>query len=220
MIRWGNVGTRLLLNGQFKEPAAPGSDGLTLQVTMGSNKHPGFATERWKDLQGPVSKALETNQVDCCKRTVKNSPVKRVCQFLILYLLNYLAFWCRFNFLWQLDPSLHKLCVSCGKQQSPHLKCQLVAEQDFLQLLYFFLFIFWQALQTVSSTFQTHQDRWMPLILAQGKSSADPHMKALLYFPILHPILELNLPVCTGIYTFLITVLPEDELNDQLLLPR
>jgi len=98
MIRRGNVATRLLLNGQFKEPAAPGSDGLTLQVTMGRNK-PGFTTERWEDLQGPVSKALETNHVDCCKGAVKSSPVKRVQQFLILYLLNYLAFWSFFTSL-------------------------------------------------------------------------------------------------------------------------
>lgn len=60
----------------------------------------------------------------------------------------------------------------------------------------------------------------MPLVLVQGKPSADTCMKALLYFPTLHLILELNLPVCTGIYTVVITVVTEDELNDQLLLPR
>lgn len=81
MIRWGNVRTRLLLNGQFKEPAGPGSSGLTLHVTTGSNKHPGFTTERQKDLKGPVSKALETNQVDCCKCAVKNTPVRGVQNF-------------------------------------------------------------------------------------------------------------------------------------------
>lgn len=56
----GNVSTRLLLNDQFKEPAAPGSDGLNPSVTMGSNKQPGFTTEKQKALQGSVSKVHET----------------------------------------------------------------------------------------------------------------------------------------------------------------
>lgn len=64
-----------------------------------------------------------------CKCAVKMSPVKRLWQFLVLHLLNYPAFWSRFNTLWQLDPSLQKLCVSCRKQQSSCLECQLVAEQ-------------------------------------------------------------------------------------------
>lgn len=96
---------------KWPEPTAPGSDGLNPQVIMNSNKHTGFTTERQKELQGPVSNVLETKQVNCSKYAVKKSPVKRLQQFLILYLLNYPAFCSRFNCLWQLDPSLPKLCL-------------------------------------------------------------------------------------------------------------
>lgn len=63
------------------------------------------------------------------------TSLQKECNNLIFYLLNYPAFWGRFNSLWQPDPSSHKLCGSCRKWQSPCLECQLVAEQDFLLLL-------------------------------------------------------------------------------------
>lgn len=152
---WENVGTRLLLNGQLKEPAAPGSDGLNPWVTMGSNKHPGFTTERWKDLQGSLSKVLETNQVDCCKCAVKKSPVKTVTisDSPLLKLPRFLEQ----VYLPLTARSFLAQTVFHAENGSPHVwSVSWLQTRLFTALMFFFLSVFCQALQMVSSTFQNH----------------------------------------------------------------
>lgn len=149
------MGTSLLLNGQFKELAAPGSDGLNPWVTMGSNKHPGFTTERRRDLQWSLSKVLETNQVDCCKRAVKKSTVKTVTisDSPLVKLPSFLEQ----VYLPLTARSFLAQTVFHAENGSPHVwsVSWLQSKTSYCSYV-FFLSVFCQALQMVSSTFQNH----------------------------------------------------------------